>query len=192
MCVKAEENSLGWYVKHHIEPLIVAVRISNTVPSENSTQPKECKQQDNEERLNNWRGKTIYGQYFRKIEGKYKSNTWRWLRKSYLKGFAEVLICSAQEQALRTNYVKLHIYKTGESPLCRMCRVEKETVSHIVTECKVLAQKEQFIGNYAKNMTSKERISGTSMSQIELLRTKGRRFCGILQSGVITRLKLDD
>ena len=57
MCVKAEENSLGWYVKHHIEPLIVAVRISNTVPSENSTQPKEFKQQDNEEKLNNWRGK---------------------------------------------------------------------------------------------------------------------------------------
>ena len=37
MCVKPEENSLGWYVKHHIEPLIVAVRISNTVPSENCT-----------------------------------------------------------------------------------------------------------------------------------------------------------
>ena len=45
MCVKLEENSLGWYVKHHIEPLIVAVRISNTVTSENSTQPKEFKQQ---------------------------------------------------------------------------------------------------------------------------------------------------
>ena len=28
------------YVKHHIEPVIVAVRTSNTVPSENSTQPK--------------------------------------------------------------------------------------------------------------------------------------------------------
>ena len=61
MCVKAEENSLKWYVKHHIEPLIVAVRISNTVPSENSTQPKEFKQQDNEERLNNWRGKKCVG-----------------------------------------------------------------------------------------------------------------------------------
>ena len=23
MCVKAEENSLGWYVKHHIEPLLL-------------------------------------------------------------------------------------------------------------------------------------------------------------------------
>ena len=60
MCVKAEENSLGWYVKHHIEPLIVAVRISNTVPSENATQPKEFKQQDNEERLINWRGKNAW------------------------------------------------------------------------------------------------------------------------------------
>ena len=63
MCVKAEENSLGWYVKHHIEPFTFAVRISNTVPSENSTQPKEFKQQDNEEKLNNWREKSMCGQY---------------------------------------------------------------------------------------------------------------------------------
>ena len=47
MCVKAEENSVGWYVRYHIEPLIAAVRISHTVPNENSTQPKEFKQQDN-------------------------------------------------------------------------------------------------------------------------------------------------
>ena len=53
--VRAEEHSLGWYVKRHIEHLIVAVRISNTVPSEISTQPNEFKQQDNEETLNNWR-----------------------------------------------------------------------------------------------------------------------------------------
>ena len=65
MCVKAEENSLGWYVKHHSEPLVVAVRISSTVLSENSTQPKEFKQQDNKEILNNRRGKAMYGQYVR-------------------------------------------------------------------------------------------------------------------------------
>ena len=53
MCVKAEENSVGYYVGYHIEPLIVAVTISNTVPNENSTQTKEFKQQDNEESLNN-------------------------------------------------------------------------------------------------------------------------------------------
>ena len=44
-----------------------------------------------------------------------------------------------------------------------------------------------FIGNYAKNMTFKEHNSGTSMSQVELLRTKGTRFCGILQSSVVPR-----
>ena len=36
--------------------------------------------------------------------------------------------------------MKFHIDKTGESPLCRICRVENETVSHIVSECKMLAQ----------------------------------------------------
>ena len=50
MCVNAEENSLRWCVKHHIEPLIVAVTISNTVPSEHSMQAKEFKQQDNEKK----------------------------------------------------------------------------------------------------------------------------------------------
>ena len=84
----------------------------------------------------------MYGQYVRHIEDKDKSNTWKRLRKSNLKGCTEALICSAQEQALRTNYAKLHIDKTGESPLCRKCRVENETVSHIVSECKMLAQKE--------------------------------------------------
>ena len=102
MCVKAEKSSLGWYVKHHTEHLIVAFRISNTVPSENSSKPNEFKQQDNEERLNNWRGKSMYEQYVRQIEDKNKTNTWKWLRKSNLKGCTEALIFSAQEQALRT------------------------------------------------------------------------------------------
>ena len=68
------------------------------------------------------------GQYVRQIEGKNKSNTWKWLRKSNLKGCIKTLACSAPEQTLRTNYVKFHIDKTGESPLCRKCRVENEMV----------------------------------------------------------------
>ena len=38
--------------------------------------------------------------------------------------------------------MKFHIDKTGESPLCRMSRVENETVSPILSQCKMLAQKE--------------------------------------------------
>ena len=61
---------------------------------------------------------------------KYKTNTntWKWLKKSNLKGCTAALISSVQEQALRTSCMKFHIDKTGESLLCRMCRVENDTV----------------------------------------------------------------
>lgn len=34
MRVKVEKRSLAWYIKHHIEPLFVDVRKSDTVVSE--------------------------------------------------------------------------------------------------------------------------------------------------------------
>ena len=71
----------------------------------------------------------MYGQYVRHIEDKEKTNTWKWLRKSNLEGCIEALICSALEQALRTYYVKFHIDKIGESPLCRMCR-ERDSITY--------------------------------------------------------------
>ena len=59
-----------------------------------------------------------------------------------MKGCTEALICSAQEQALRTNYTKFHIDKNADSPLCRMCGEKGETISHLVSECGKLAQRE--------------------------------------------------
>ena len=50
-------------------------------------------------------------------------------------------MCS-QEQAIRTNYIKHKIDGTAESPLCRMCGKKSETVSHIISECSKLAQRE--------------------------------------------------
>ena len=64
------------------------------------------------------------------------------MRKSDLKGCAKALICSAQEQSIRTNYIKCNIDKTGKSPLCTMCGTRNKTISHIVSECGKLAQKE--------------------------------------------------
>ena len=45
-----------------------------------------------------------------------------------LKGCTEWLICSAQEQALRANYIKSHIEKTIDLPLCRMCGGRGESI----------------------------------------------------------------
>ena len=38
--------------------------------------------------------------------------------------------------------MKFHIDKTAESTMCRMYRVENETISRIVSECKMLVEKE--------------------------------------------------
>ena len=69
------------------------------------------------------------------------NETWRCMRKADLKIQTESLLCAAEEQALRTNYGKYHIDMSVESPLCRMCEEKGETVHHIVSECKKLAQK---------------------------------------------------
>ena len=55
---------------------------------------------------------------------------------------SEALICSAQEQAIRTNYVRYHIDKSVDSASCRLCSETGETISHIVSECSKLAQRE--------------------------------------------------
>ena len=82
----------------------------------------------------------MHGQFARDMEDKDKNNTWRWMRKSDLKRCTETLICSAQEQSIRTNYIKCNIDKTGKSTLSRMCGTRNETIYHIVSECGKLAQ----------------------------------------------------
>ena len=52
------------------------------------------------------------------------------------------MILAAKERALRANSIKYSIDKTSETPLCRLCGDATETVRHIVSECKKLAQRE--------------------------------------------------
>ena len=67
---------------------------------------------------------------------------WTWLKKADLKSSTEALICAAQEQALRTNYANFNEDKSVESPLCIMCHEGGEGVTHVISECSKLAQKE--------------------------------------------------
>ena len=62
------------------------------------------------------------------------------------------LICSAQEEALRTNYIKFHIDKAVDSPLCRMCDERGESVFHLISECEKLAQREYKSMMMLRNM----------------------------------------
>ena len=65
-------------------------------------------------------------------------NTHEWKEKRE----TEALIIAAQDQALRTNYIKATIDKFQIDAKCRMCRDKNETVRHIVSGCSKLAQKE--------------------------------------------------
>ena len=145
-CVRAEENSLGWYIKMSIEPLLIAVGKANVIESEGCIEKTKYKNEEMKETEDQWKKKKMYGQYYRDMsECADLKKTWQWLQKCDLKPETEALICAAQEQALRTkrtNYIKCKIDKTIESLLCRLCKEKGESVYHIVSECKVLAQRE--------------------------------------------------
>ena len=66
----------------------------------------------------------MHGNFVRDMEDKDKNNTWRWMRKSDLKGCTEALICSAQEQSIRANYIKYSIDKLPSHPFVG-CVIQK-------------------------------------------------------------------
>ena len=67
--------------------------------------------------------------------------TWQWLSKSDLDIGTEAMLCAAQEQATRRNYVKHHINKTSESPVFRLCGKKNQSAQHLVSGCEKLAQR---------------------------------------------------
>ena len=94
-----------------------------------------------EKRIEAWIGKQMYSQFVSDVPVTTDNEkTWSWMRKSDLKITMEESICATQEQAIRTNYVKYNIDKTADSPTCTLCKERGETVSHIVSEYKKLAQ----------------------------------------------------
>ncbi|CAB4027853.1 Hypothetical predicted protein [Paramuricea clavata] len=139
---KTQENSLGWYVKNSVEPLLQQVAKTGVIETERCETKENFKKKAVEELEKAWIDKKMYGQYNRDLGKEVdREKTW-WLKKGDLKPETEALLCAAQEQALRTNYVKFHIDRTVESPLCRLCGEKGEHITHLISECKKLAQKE--------------------------------------------------
>ena len=64
----------------------------------------------------------MHGQFFRGTDGTVdRKKSWLWLKSGDLKKGAEALLMAAQEQAIRTYYVKDHVEKSRDSPTCRLC-----------------------------------------------------------------------
>ena len=140
-CIGQAKNSLQNYILHSDEKLIQAARKGELATHDLET-PKDDKQRRKAERKTEWQEKVLYGQFLRKTDSKRNEKTWAWLQRGELKRETEALITAAQDQAIRTNYIKANIDKTQENDLYRMCRQAKETVNHIVSGCSKLAQQE--------------------------------------------------
>ena len=66
--------------------------------------------------------------------------TWQWLKGGGLKKVTKVMVCAAQDQALRVNSIKHHTDGQDVSPMCRLCGESSETVMHLSRGCPVLAK----------------------------------------------------
>ena len=71
-----------------------------------------------------------------------------------MKKETESVLTAAQDQALRTNYIRNMTDKQDVLPMCRLCGKREETVSHITTKCKKLDQK-QLIKNLGHDQVAK-------------------------------------
>ena len=78
----------------------------------------------------------MHGKFIRETTEKVdKEKTWQWLSRGDLKFGTEALLCAAQEQAIRTNFIKYDVDKTSDSPLCRLRGKKGESVQHITSGC---------------------------------------------------------
>ena len=137
-CVQIAILGLENYVQDSRERILSSARYE---AGERVTE-KDFQKRRREERRSELQEKALHSQFFRQTREIYDPESCGLLRNGELKKETEGLIMAAPTQSLRTNTIKTNIDKTQEDPKCRMCKQKKETVSHIVSECPKLAQRE--------------------------------------------------
>ena len=99
------------------------------------------KRSKKEKILEDWEEKVLHGQYLMQTKEVRSDQCWAWLQNGDLKRKTENLIVAAENQSIRTNLVKAKIEKSQGDRLCRVCRKVDESIDHIVSHCRKLAQK---------------------------------------------------
>ena len=142
-CIREEENSLGFYVANSEENLIRGVSTAEAINPRETITSVEFKKQREKELKEKCSEKRMHWRFIRETTEKVdKEKTWQRLSRGDLKVGTEALLCAAQEQAIKTNYIKYHIDMTSDIPMCRLCGKKGEGVQHITSGCEKLAQKE--------------------------------------------------
>ena len=87
-----------------------------------------------------WEEKQFYRYYKQQIEKISHEMTWTYLKKGNFKRETESLLIAAQNNALRTNYVKAIIDKMQKNSKSRLCGNRDEMIDHRISKRSKLAQ----------------------------------------------------
>ena len=81
--------------------------------------------------------KNMHGQFAKYLDQSHvdKERSNQWLKSSTLKRSTESTIAAIQEQAISIKFIEKHIFSVEDDDTCRICRVEKETIHHIISGC---------------------------------------------------------
>ena len=120
------------YIEKHKGGLITAIRNDNDNTMYNRMTTRKQK----------WEEKQLYGCFKQLLNNISHEKTGTWLRKGNFKRETESLLIAAQNNALRTNHIKVRIDKLQQNSKCRLCSDKDETINHIISKCSKLAQKE--------------------------------------------------
>ncbi|XP_053106345.1 uncharacterized protein LOC128325024 [Hemicordylus capensis] len=137
--VEEEKKGLEEYIKDSEEDALQMLKNEKLFNTNETKQAYKKEQVKN--RAKKWKNKPLHGQYLHNITGKSDiTKSWQWLKNGNLKKETEVLILAAQEQALRTNAIRAKVVKSTTNSKCRLCKEADETVDHLISCCKKIAQ----------------------------------------------------
>ena len=136
-CVTQEVIGLTSYV-HESKEWMLQIVGKTLEPVDETTD--QFKKRVNKERLATFKEKKLHGRFMSDIEGIADDRTWQWLQGGYLAKSTEAFIIAAQEQAIRTRYIRAKIDGEEIDYKCRLCGQKPETVPHIVSACSKIAQ----------------------------------------------------
>ena len=136
--VKSEEKSLNCYVLRSEEWMFKVVGSS----FEAGETKEEFKNRMSQERMGRLNEKRVHGKYFQDVKDVADERSWQWIRSGNVAKSTEGFVFAAQEQALRTRWLRAKIEGEDVDPNCRVCRNVVESVGHLASGCGGLAQRE--------------------------------------------------
>ena len=148
-CIEGEKRNMNEYISNSEEELLQFVANSLSLDAESIENKDTFQKRIASQKINKLKTMKLHGQFEVETEEKKTEESWHWLSKGDLKRETEALLMAAQEQALNTKSIRKSIYKTSDCDKCRICGKGIENVTHIISACEGLAQKE-YLRRHAK------------------------------------------